>query len=348
MLSNATHALAPRRVSALYLGLVGLLVFAIWIPDLFLTSVTLRTTLADMSITGMAAVAIVMGLAANKYDLAVGWTLGISSAVMTALVIHGGLNAPAAIAVALAVGISVGLVHSVLVVVLKIDSFIVTLGTGAILTGLVFLVSDNRSQFGLPSSITSLSSPGWFGVSKAFYALIVLCLIIWFVLEHTPIGRYTRAIGGNEEAVRLAGVPVGRYVTLALVISGLGAAMAGVFYSASVSGSDPMSGATFLLPAFSAALFGATQIKPGHPNVWGTVLALLALGVWSKGLNLVGVDIWITNVFFGAALIVAVALRQFDRSVLLRRPGRLEENDSDDRSERREPAEAQEVQGSLL
>jgi ribose transport system permease protein len=313
MATRIFRLIDPRRVSALYLGLIGIVVFAIWIPDLFLTSVTLRTTLADMSITGMAAVAIVMALAASQYDLAVGWVLGFSSAVLSALVTKSGVGVPTAILIALAVGVAVGLVHSFLVVKVQIDSFIVTLGTGAVLTGFVFLVSDNRSQFGLPSSITALAAPGWFNISKAFYAMIVISVIIWFVLEHTPAGRYTRAIGGNKEAARLSGLPVGRYITLALVVSGLVGALAGIFYSASVNGTDPTAGGTFLLPAFSAALFGATQIRPGHPNVWGTVLALLALGIWSKGLNLVGVDFWITDVFFGAALILAVSLRQLDR-----------------------------------
>jgi ribose transport system permease protein len=326
MMTKTLQLLDPRRVSALYLGLAGIVVFSIWIPDLFLTPVTLRTTLADMAIVGMVAVALVLAFAAAVYDLAIGWILGFASTVLAKLVTTGGMSVPVGIAITLGIGLLIGLVHSALVVGLKIDSFIVTLGTGAILTGLVFFVSDNQSQFGVPEGITSLASAGWFGISKAFYALMVFSVVIWFVLEHTPTGRYTRAIGGNVEAVRLAGVPVGRYVTLAFLVSGFGGAMAGIFYTASISGSDPASGAGFLLPAFSAALFGATQIRPGHPNVWGTILALLALGVWNKGLNLVGVDIWITNVFYGVALIVAVALRRFEGSGLRRRSAALEDD----------------------
>ena len=311
-LRRLSIALDPRRVSALYIGLAVAIVFAVWIPHLFLTTTALRSILRNMSISGILSVGLVLPLASGVFDLSVGWVLGLSSAVATTLMLQG-VNPVLATLCAITAGLAAGIVNSFVVVAFKVDSFIATLATGSVIEGIVVLVEHDQQQFGLPSSFTALGRNGPLHIAVAFYALIVFSVVVWFVLEHTPAGRYMRATGGNAEAARLAGVRTWLYIIIALVTCAVAAGAAGVFYSATISGASPDVGGSYLLPAFAAALFGATQVRPGNPNVVGTVLASFVLAMGAEGFNLVGVDFWIQDVFFGVALILAVTIRYFER-----------------------------------
>jgi ribose transport system permease protein len=311
-MQRVVKALDPRRVSALYIGIVVVLVFSIWIPHLFLTTTALTTTLRNMSISGILSVGLVLPLAAGAFDLSVGWVLGMSSAIATTLMLQG-VNPLLASSCAIAASVGAGVANSFVIVGLKVDSFIATLATGSIIEGIIVLVEHDQQQFGLAASFTRIGGNGPLGVAYSFYFLLALSIVVWFVLEHTPAGRYTRATGGNAEAARLAGIRTWLYVVTSLLVCAIAAGAAGLFYSATISGASPDVGGTYLLPAFAAALFGATQVRPGNPNVAGTLLAAFVLALGSEGFNLLGVQFWIQDVFFGLALILAVTIRYLER-----------------------------------
>jgi ribose transport system permease protein len=136
--------------------------------------------------------------------------------------------------------------------------------------------------------------------------LLILAALVWWVMQHTPAGRYLYAIGGNSEAARLAGVRTDRWTFLSLVASGFICGIAGVLYG-SLSGPSLTFGPAMLLPAFAAVFLGSTQIRPGRVNVWGTLIAVYVLATGVKGLQLVTGVQWLSDLFNGAALIVAVA-----------------------------------------
>jgi ribose transport system permease protein len=136
----------------------------------------------------------------------------------------------------------------------------------------------------------------------------VAAFIFWYGLERTPLGRRVQASGANREAARLAGVATKRFVFLSFVVSGLMASVAGLLVSARVGSVSPTLGPPYLLPAFAACFLGATQIRPGRFNVWGTVLALILLATGVKGLQLAGGELWLTELFNGVALVGAVTL----------------------------------------
>jgi ribose transport system permease protein len=131
---------------------------------------------------------------------------------------------------------------------------------------------------------------------------------MWYVLEHTPTGRRAQATGANPEAARLAGVRTSRHVFWSLVVSGVIASVAGVLVAAEIGEVSPTVGPPYLLPAFAACLLGTTQIKVGRFNVWGTLLAILLLATGVKGVQLVGGQLWYTDLFNGIALIGAVSV----------------------------------------
>jgi ribose transport system permease protein len=160
-----------------------------------------------------------------------------------------------------------------------------------------------------------VSSPAWTNFTQFAIGgnqvivvyVIVLALLAWWFLEHTPAGRYIYATGGNSEAARLSGVRVDRWSWISLTISGGVAGLAGVFFT-SQTGPSLTFGATLLLPAFAAAFLGSTQLQPGVFNVWGTIIAIYVLATGVEGLQLVSGQEWLSDMFDGIALILAVAL----------------------------------------
>jgi ribose transport system permease protein len=155
--------------------------------------------------------------------------------------------------------------------------------------------------------------------------LLVLAVIMWWVLAHTPVGRYLYAVGDNREASRLTGIAVGKWTWLALICSGGISGLAGVLYC-SLNGPSLTFGPSLLLPAYAAVFLGSTQLKPGRFNVWGTLIAVYVLATGVKGLQFVTGVQWLNEMFNGIALLAAVAFAGWrqrsaseDRRLLRRR-----------------------------
>ncbi|ALJ21617.1 ABC transporter permease [Microbacterium sp. No. 7] len=320
--------LGPRNISAVYLLIVMVVFAIIVIPNLFLQSTTLLSIVDNGTMTALLAVALTLPLATGVYDLSVG-TLVAFSGVVTA-VVQTGLGVPLPIAIAVSIlagllsGLLIGLVNAFLVVRLRIFSLIATLGMNSVLIGLTTAVSGNRTIAGLSDEFKALVNTQVFGsITLGPVYLLIITIVLWFVLEHTPVGRYLYATGGNPDAARLAGVATARYVTLALVLCGGIAAFAGIVLAARTGGASLAGGPGFLLPAFAAAFLGATQFKNGRFNVWGTVLAVYTLETGSKILYLWTQAGWLSNIFYGLVLIVAVGIASSRgrRRPGIRRPG---------------------------
>jgi ribose transport system permease protein len=151
------------------------------------------------------------------------------------------------------------------------------------------------------------------GVPLAFYYALIAVVVMWYVFDYTPLGRRLLFVGRGREVARLNGVAVDRVRFGALVASATLAAAAGVVYAGVLGSADPYSGLNFLLPAFAAAFLGATTILPGRFNPWGAVVAVYFLGTGITGLTMLGIPLWVTNVFNGGALILAVTISQLSR-----------------------------------
>jgi ribose transport system permease protein len=212
---------------------------------------------------------------------------------------------------ALLLGILVGLLNALVVVKLKVDSFIGTLGMSSILIAVAYMIT-NSSQIVLSTEgyapFFEFAREEIFGLPRSVYYAAAIAVFFWWILEYTPGGRYLYAVGGNPVASRLAGVRVGRIVMLSFVASGLTSAFAGIVYLSTIGTATPDSGSGYLLPAFSAVFLGATQIRPGRVNVLGTLVAIFLLATGVTGLQLAGAPSYVTELFNGAALIIAVAL----------------------------------------
>jgi ribose transport system permease protein len=296
------------RYSGLYLWAVFIAVFGIWTPHEFLTLNTAHTIGSEQAVTGMVALAVLVPLAAGLYDLSVGATANLTGILAVVLMNNSHLGFVLATLVAVAAGVAIGLTNAFIVVKLRVSSFIATLGMGSILSALEVIVSSN-SQPNPPTSagwshFTQVSIGG-FQIIVVY--LLVLALVLWWLLAHTPAGRYLYAIGGNADAARLSGVRVNFWTAVTLVMSATVAGLAGVLFM-SQSGPALTFGPTLLLPAFAAAFLGSTQLRPGKFNVWGTLIAIYVLATGVQGLQLVSGAVWLSDMFNGVALIIAVAL----------------------------------------
>ncbi|MBS1677442.1 MAG: ABC transporter permease [Actinobacteria bacterium] len=311
-MSEIARALSFRNISALYIFVAMFAVFSIWVPDTFLQWDTWKALLDSQAVTAILAVGLVVALSAGAFDLAIGAELGFGSILIAWMAVEKGVSVPVAIVLTLAAGGLVGLVNGVLVVRARIDSFIATLGMSSILLALIAWVSGSQQILGLPGGFQKIGSTELLGLTLPVYLVLVVGLIVWYVLERTPVGRRVYATGGNPEAARLAGVRVASVVVGAFVACGTIAALAGVLVSANLGTGDPTIGPAYLLPAFSAAFLGSTQFRGGRFNVWGTVVAVVVLATGVKGLQLAGAPIWIPELFNGAALLLAVGLAKYE------------------------------------
>jgi ribose transport system permease protein len=299
------------RFSALFLWVAFIIIFGIAKPHVFLTTSTFRLTFGEGVVTAMLALAFLVPLAAGAYDLSVGAMMGLSLVVVNWF----GANHKSVPIALVAVGAVllccvVGLISGIIVVKFRVNSLIATLGMSQVLTAAELKISNNRQITGAFSNhFENLGSRNVFGIPIVLIYLVVLAAIIWFVLEHTPMGRYLFAVGGNPEAARLAGLPAEKLTYASLVASAGIAGIAGVVFAMKVGTFDISNGPGLLFPALAAVFFGASQFSR-RPNVWGTLVAYFALAFGVKGLQIAfgPGTFWIQPLFQGATLLIAVAL----------------------------------------
>jgi ribose transport system permease protein len=306
--------LSPRNISAIYVFLALFILFSLWVPQTFLVWGTWRAMISTQAQTALLAVGLVIALSAGAFDLAIGSTLGLGEILVAWLLVNHGVAIVPAIALATLAGAVVGLVNGLLIVRVRIDSFIATLGMSSILLALINWISNSQQIVGLSNSFQNIATNRVLGFPVAVYIMLGVAIAVWYVLERTPIGRRVYATGGNIEAARLAGVRTSAVIVAALAACGAIAAFSGVLVTSSLGAGDPTIGPPYLLPAFSAAFLGSTQFRGGRFNVWGTVLAVYVLGTGVMGLQLAGAPIWIPNLFNGGALLLAVGLSKYQRT----------------------------------
>jgi ribose transport system permease protein len=256
------------------------------------------------------ALALVVTLSVGEFDLSVASTLGLSATLVAVLNGQDHWSIVIVVIVAMLSGVAVGVANGLLVVFLGVDGIVVTLGMATFLLGLAIWVSHQEAIGGVSVGLGHLMLRPILGLNAAFIYAIVITAIIWYVLRRTPLGRHMLFVGHNREVARLVGAPVNRIRFGAFVFGGLISAIAGVVTVGLSGGFLADSAQTLLLPAFAAAFLGAAVVVPGRFNAWGTLIAILFLITGITGLELLGLTgtAWISQIFYGGALIVAVSV----------------------------------------
>jgi ribose transport system permease protein len=289
-------------------------VFGVISPNYFLSWLSFSSMLSSNAVLVMLTLGLLVPLTAGDFDLSIASTLVMSSMTLAILNVIYQWPAPAAIAVAIASGVLVGLVNAFLVVYFRIHSLVVTLGTGTFLQGIVLWISASETISGVsPTLIDLVILTRIFGISLSFYYALLLCIGMWIFFEYTTLGRRLLFVGRGRDVARLSGIRVDRIRALALLTSSIIAAVAGVMYSGMTGSADPLSGLQLLLPAFAGAFLGATSIIPGRFNPFGSMIGIYVLTTGILGLTILGIPSFVQSLFYGGGLVLAVVLSQLVR-----------------------------------
>jgi ribose transport system permease protein len=203
-------------------------------------------------------------------------------------------------------------INALLVTGVGINALISTIGMMTILQGSVQAFTGGRSiTSGIPDSLLGIARTTFLGIPMPVFYMVAIGIVAWYVLERTPLGRYMHAVGGARDAARLAGIRATRLTVIAFLVSGTLGGVGGAITASRIGAAHPSVGPEFLLPAFAAAYLGAAAIKPGTFNVLGTLIAVFTLGTGVTGLQLMGAPFYITPLFNGAALILAVSVTRY-------------------------------------
>lgn len=313
-LGKWARALSFRNISAVYIFVVIFVTFSLITPETFLQEGVWRTLLDAQAITVIAAIGVMIPLTTGSFNLAIGAEVGFAGILVAVMQVK--LDIPFVVAIPLTIcaGLLIGLVSGLIITKVRIDSFVATLGLSSILLAGLAWMSDSKQIIGLQDGFRSIATTTYFGITVPTYLMLLLAVVVWYVLERTPVGRRMYAAGYNPAGARLAGVDVVLLRIGALIAGGMIAAMAGVLLTSRLNTGEPTVGPGLLLPALTAVFLGSTQLAGGRFNVWGTVLAVYVLATGIKGLQLIGAPPWISDLFNGIALLTAVGLSQWERT----------------------------------
>jgi ribose transport system permease protein len=282
-------------------------VFAILEPDTFFTFANLHTILGTQAVLLILALALLLPLTVGEFDLSVTGALSVSLVLIGYLNVQRGWPIVGAVAVSLLSGVLIGLVNTFFVMVVGVESIVVTLGTGTMWLGVGYGINAVNIS-GISAGLVSVTRNDLLGVPFAFWYGLLLTLALFYMYAFTPLGRYLYFVGANRQVSRLSGIPVGMIRAGALMASAVISSLAGVVLAGVIGGAGPTIANGYLLPAFAAVFLGATAINPGRFNPWGTFIAVFFLITGITGLELLGFTGWVENAFYGASLVLAVAL----------------------------------------
>lgn len=294
-------------------GLLGffilmVIVFSVAAPDIFPTVATAQSIGQSNSVIALLALGALVPLVVGEYDLTIGAMVGLAAITFSKLH-QGGIPFVPALVLTALLGVFVGLVNAFCITILRVSSLITTLGVASIISGFTANLTGGQTvTAGIPKGLSSFTQGYWASVPRLVFVVLAAALVLWFVLEHTPLGRELYAVGMNRESARLMGGRIQRDIMIAFAVSGFLAAIAGVLQLSVLQAVQPDVGASLLLPALAVAFLGASTIRPGWFNVWGTLIGVLVVQTGIVGLDDIGVPYWVEPVFDGTVLIVAVSV----------------------------------------
>jgi len=313
--SRASAGLVRLRDLALVPAIVVLLVVGALIDPVFLTSGNLTDVLQQQTELSLLVLAEAMILIAGKFDLSLESTVGLAPALALALVIPAASNGlgtelplAAAVPLCLLVGALVGAVNGLLILKLRLNAFIVTLGMLIVLRGLHIGITEGRNLFDIPASFAYPGSAQWLGVPASIWICAAAFAIGIGVLGYLRAGRALYAIGGNVDAARAAGIRTDRIVWTVLIVGSMLAALAGLLMAGRLGSVAAAQGQGLIFTVFAAAVIGGVSLDGGKGTLFGALCGVLVLGLIQNILTLAGVSAQWIQAVYGAIILLALLL----------------------------------------
>ena len=294
----------------LLLALLLLVLALSLLSDRFLRYANIINVLRQISINAIIACGMTVVIIGRGIDLSVGSLLAFCGVLAAGLANIVGWPAPAAMAAALAVGVVLGAFNGAIIAYAGIAPFIVTLAGLTIFRGMALAYTDGRPISGLPPAFMQLGASSAWGLPVPIWVMLGFLLLTHIILAYTALGRAIYAIGGNEEAARLSGIPVRRVLVFSYAYAGLAAALAALVLTGRLNSAQPSAGAMFELDAIAAVVVGGTSLFGGRGGVLGTLIGALIIGVINNGLNLLNVPSFYQQIVKGAVILIALLIER--------------------------------------
>ncbi|MDG1641893.1 ribose ABC transporter permease [Klebsiella huaxiensis] len=295
--------------------LIGLLIIIVtfsFLSPVFLTLPNLLNVLQQSSINALIALGMTLVIISGGIDLSVGPTAAMS-AVFGASLMVAGVPVPLAILMTLGVGAMCGLFSGTLIAWAGLQPFIVTLGGLSLFRAIALIFTGGNPVFGIPASFRDIINSSLFGVPMPIVIVAIIAFVLWTVMNKTPIGEYILAIGGNEEAARVAGVPVRRTKITVYVISGVLASLASLILIGRLGAAEPTIGTLWELDAIAAAAIGGASLMGGKGSIFGTLIGVIILGALRNGLTLLNIQAFYQLLATGLIIIIAMLIDRATR-----------------------------------
>jgi ribose transport system permease protein len=310
------RSLEPVALPLTWLAII--ILFSVLRPAVFPTAANAASILSSQAVLVVLTLGVLAPLTVGDLDVSAAAVVGLSAMMLVILTVNLHINVVLAVVLTIAGSSLVGLLNGVCSALLGLDTLIVTLATGSLVAGITSWISNNNTITGLPQVLVQLVVANHFlGVSLEFYYGLALCLVVFYLLRYTPLGRRMLIVGQARDVAWLSGINVRRVRLGSLVFSATLAGLAGVLYAGTSGSASSAGGAELLLPAYAAAFLGATTITPGRFNPFGSFIAVYFLVTGITGLQLLGAQNYVQQIFYGAALLIAVTV-----SILVKRSPR--------------------------
>lgn len=304
-----------RRLLSIAGPIVGLalalVLFAILVPDRFLSLYNLKTVATQTVIVGLGAIGMTFVMASGGIDLSIGSVVALAS-VVVALLLKSGASPLVALLGGVAAGALVGAINGLAITRLRIVPFIVTLGTMGIARGVAKWLASEQTVSApagwLADLMTKTPEPAWLFVSRGVWITLLLAALAAFVLRRTVFGVHTIAVGSSEPTAHLCGVRVDRIKLAVYVIAGVFAGLAGVMQLGRLTVGDPTTALGLELDVIAAVVLGGASLSGGRGSIAGSLLGAFFMAVLANGCTLTGVPTYVQEIVVGAIIVAAVAL----------------------------------------
>jgi len=318
---SAVKRLGLQRYAILIVFAAMIVSFGIAIPSTFLSIGNLSNILGGQAVLFILVMAVMLPTVMGDFvDLSLGSSLGLSAMTLAVLNVQHHMPVFLACLAGIGAALVVGLINVFFVVYFDNDPFIVTLGTMTIVQGVIYIICGNNDVGIVSGNLSNwVFNNNFLSIPLEFYYGLAIFLVVWYMLSFTPTGQQALVIGQSREVARLSGVRVNRKRSWAFILAAGIAGIAGIAYAATNGTVDPTAGSALILPAYAAVFLGTTAIRPGRINALGSLVAVYFLATGTAGLELLGTQSYIQQIFYGAALVAAVTIPKVNRERIFKR-----------------------------
>lgn len=302
-----------QKYGTIFAGIIIVLVFCILNPGAFMTFQNMINISRQISLLVVISLGATLVMTVEEFDLSVGAVASFGGLLAAKLAL-GGMPISVSFIIPLIFALGIGLLNGFLVTHFRVLSFITTLGTSTVISGITYWLTNGASiSVGLPSAFKFFSAVSFGPIPLLSVIMAVLAFIFWFIMEHMSFGRKLYAIGGNQNASEIAGLKVNLNKKLAYGLCSVLAAFTGVLMASRIGSATPTSGDGMMLSSYAAVFLGKTMFKNGVPNIWGTFVGAAILGILANGLTILRAPTFLQNVLTGSIIVLAVVVPKLSR-----------------------------------